>query len=163
MINGREFAEKFYSESVQEEEERLYSTGNDELDELLERAFCEGYEYAQKEFAEKEEKKEKKHTGAKVAAIGGGTAVAGAGGIYGADKLGKVLAKKGSEMEDTVKKTVGKDGVVDYRTKSGKFASKEQKRVAEQGASMKKAGEVMQKPMNFVRKTAKQVIKKRTK
>ena len=32
------------------EEEKLYSTGNDELDELLERAFCEGYEYAQKEF-----------------------------------------------------------------------------------------------------------------
>ena len=32
------------------EEERLYSTGNDELDELMERAFCEGYEYAQKEF-----------------------------------------------------------------------------------------------------------------
>ena len=31
-------------------EERLYSTGNDELDDLLERAFCEGYEYAQKEF-----------------------------------------------------------------------------------------------------------------
>ena len=33
------------------EEERLYSTGSDELDELLERAFCEGYEYAQREFA----------------------------------------------------------------------------------------------------------------
>lgn len=32
------------------EEEKLYSTGNDELDELLERAFCEGYEYAQREF-----------------------------------------------------------------------------------------------------------------
>ena len=66
-------------------------------------------------------------------------------------------------MEDTVKKTVGKDGVVDYRTKNGKFANKEQKKVAEQGARMKKAGEVMQKPMNFVRKTAKQVIKKRAK
>ena len=36
------------------EEERLYSTGNDELDELLERAFCEGYEYAQREFATRE-------------------------------------------------------------------------------------------------------------
>jgi hypothetical protein len=31
-------------------EEKLYSTGDDYLDELLERAFCEGYEYAQKEF-----------------------------------------------------------------------------------------------------------------
>lgn len=36
------------------EEEKLYSTGNDELDELLERAFCEGYEYAQKEFAKRD-------------------------------------------------------------------------------------------------------------
>jgi hypothetical protein len=36
-----------------QEEERLYSTGNEELDELMERAFCEGYEYAQKEFAKK--------------------------------------------------------------------------------------------------------------
>ena len=33
------------------EEERLYSTGSDELDIMLERAFCEGYEYAQREFA----------------------------------------------------------------------------------------------------------------
>lgn len=32
------------------EEERLYSTGNNELDDLLERAFCDGYEYAQREF-----------------------------------------------------------------------------------------------------------------
>lgn len=31
-------------------EEKLYSTGDDYLDELLERAFCDGYEYAQKEF-----------------------------------------------------------------------------------------------------------------
>lgn len=36
------------------EEEKLYSTGNDELDELLERAFCEGYEYAQKEYARRD-------------------------------------------------------------------------------------------------------------
>lgn len=41
--------ERLYSDY--QEEEKLYSTGNDELDELLERAFCEGYEYAQKEFA----------------------------------------------------------------------------------------------------------------
>ena len=34
-----------------EMEERLYSTGDYELDELLERAFCEGYEMAQREFA----------------------------------------------------------------------------------------------------------------
>jgi hypothetical protein len=34
-----------------EMEERLYSTGDYELDEILERAFCEGYEAAQREFA----------------------------------------------------------------------------------------------------------------
>ena len=49
MIIGRELVEKHYSEI--EESERLYSTGDSELDELLERAFCEGYEYAQREFA----------------------------------------------------------------------------------------------------------------
>jgi len=43
--------ERLYSNY--QEEERLYSTGNDELDDLLERAFCEGYEYAQREFAKK--------------------------------------------------------------------------------------------------------------
>lgn len=31
--------------------ERLYSTGENYLDELLERAFCDGYEFAQREFA----------------------------------------------------------------------------------------------------------------
>lgn len=51
MITGRELVEKMYSENYDEyEDTRLYSTGDDELDELLERAFCEGYEYAQKEF-----------------------------------------------------------------------------------------------------------------
>ena len=51
MINGKEFAEKMFSNVG---EERLYSTGNDELDDLLERAFCEGYEYAQKEYAKRD-------------------------------------------------------------------------------------------------------------
>lgn len=32
------------------EDEKLYSTGSNELDELLEKAFCDGYYYAQKEF-----------------------------------------------------------------------------------------------------------------
>ena len=45
---------KLYSDY--QEEERLYSTGNDELDDLLERAFCEGYEYAQREFNSKAQK-----------------------------------------------------------------------------------------------------------
>lgn len=52
MITGKELAEKLYSENEKYyESEKLYSTGDDELDDLLERAFCDGYEYAQREFA----------------------------------------------------------------------------------------------------------------
>ena len=39
------------------QEERLYSTGNEMLDNLLERAFCEGYELAQREFGFRDIKK----------------------------------------------------------------------------------------------------------
>lgn len=42
---------KLYSDYDEYYDEKLYSTGNEDLDELLERAFCEGYEYAQREFA----------------------------------------------------------------------------------------------------------------
>ena len=45
MIIGRNLINEYY------EDEKLYSTGDDYLDDLLEKAFCEGYEYAQKEFA----------------------------------------------------------------------------------------------------------------
>ena len=38
------------------QEEKLYSTGDEMLDNLLERAFCEGYELAQRENAEEEKK-----------------------------------------------------------------------------------------------------------
>ena len=47
MIIGKQFAERLYSEN---QEEKLYSTGDEMLDNLLERAFCEGYELGQKEF-----------------------------------------------------------------------------------------------------------------
>lgn len=49
MITGKELINEYY------ESEKLYSTGNDDLDNLLERAFCEGYEYAQYEFSKKDE------------------------------------------------------------------------------------------------------------
>lgn len=54
MITGKDLINEYqrmYSENEEIQEERLYSTGDNELDDLLERAFCEGYEYAQKEFA----------------------------------------------------------------------------------------------------------------
>ena len=51
MITGKRFTERLYSEN---QEEKLYSTGDEMLDNLLERAFCEGYELAQKEFARRD-------------------------------------------------------------------------------------------------------------
>jgi len=41
---------KIYDNDYYYEDERLYSTGNDDLDILLERAFSDGYYFAQKEF-----------------------------------------------------------------------------------------------------------------
>ena len=41
---------------VNNQEEKLYSTGNEMLDNLLERAFCEGYELAQREFGARDRK-----------------------------------------------------------------------------------------------------------
>jgi len=58
MIIGKQFAEKLYSES--QYSEKLYSTGNEELDELLERAFCEGYELGQREFGNPQNKAAKR-------------------------------------------------------------------------------------------------------
>lgn len=79
------------------EEEKLYSTGNNELDELLERAFCEGYEFAQKEFASARQRKKNVKNAAKIeaAALGGEISVDQAnrelGKIKGRQGTGKVL------------------------------------------------------------------------
>lgn len=43
MIIRKKLINKYYSE-------KLYSTGNEDLDNLLEKAFCDGYEYAQREY-----------------------------------------------------------------------------------------------------------------
>lgn len=122
MTNGKEFAEKMFSEIEDNNEiqEKLYSTGNDELDDLLERAFCEGYEYAQKEFAEKEKDEEKKkkkkyknesHRGYGRAIILGD--VSGAAGRY----VGKREVEKALEEGDDIE-TAKKRGL-DKATKVG--------------------------------------------
>lgn len=50
MITGRQLINSYY-----EEDEKLFSTGNDELDDILEEVYYSGikagYEYAQREFA----------------------------------------------------------------------------------------------------------------
>ncbi len=53
MITGRELINGYY------EDTKLYSTGDSDLDDLLEKAFCEGYEYAQREFVKAAEKEAK--------------------------------------------------------------------------------------------------------
>ena len=101
MITGYDLVNEYY------EDEKLYSTGDDYLDDLLERAFCDGYEYAQREYAEKEENEEseeetsknkKKSVGKKIAK-GVGLTAAGlltAAGIYQGQHAirGKRLDKK---------------------------------------------------------------------
>ena len=45
MITGYDLINSYY------EDTKLYSTGDSDLDDLLEKAFCEGYKYAQREYA----------------------------------------------------------------------------------------------------------------
>ena len=91
MILGKQFAEK------------LYSTGNEMLDNLLERAFCEGYELGQQLFSdskdedeekEKDEDKDKRKKKLKRLAIGTGSALALAGGYQGYKHLERRKADK---------------------------------------------------------------------
>ena len=116
MLIGKQFTERLYSEN---QEEKLYSTGDEMLDNLLEKAFCEGYELAQREYAEEAEEKALvvipnklvKRSGSKTAdflrnnkkaLIIGGTGVALAGG--GAYLLHRHNKKK-KEEEDKRKKS----------------------------------------------------------
>lgn len=103
--------------SYNEPEERLYSTGNEDLDILMERAFCEGYEYAQREFAEKEEKKKRKiklsdidsHRGLGRSLILGGPH--GAFGGFAGKKAAEVADEEGlSDVE--IRKAAGKRGAL---------------------------------------------------
>lgn len=103
---------KSYSEYNEYYDEKLYSTGNDELDDLLERAFCDGYEYAQREFAERDEKEEESEdtkfskklakNGKRIAAGGGILAGTGAGLMIAGGKRGIKGIDKISELENEI-------------------------------------------------------------
>lgn len=114
MITGKELIEKMYSENEEIQEEKLYSTGDSDLDDLLEKAFSEGYEYAQKEYGLKDELKKAIKEGdeekikrlkrkATAAGVLTGTAAGGITGKIGYKKL--------------------KNGIVDYINKDGKISS----------------------------------------
>ena len=86
-----------------EEDEKLFSTGNDELDDILEEVYYsgleDGYDYAQKEFAEKEEKKKKnslKTAGKITLGAGGATAL---GAAIGENAVIENIAKKVAEKK----------------------------------------------------------------
>jgi len=106
------------------EEERLYSTGSDELDNLLERAFCEGYEYAQREFGKKkkeedgytpEEKKRITKSGRTGAAIGAGV-VGGTRLLRGRGPLGIAIgAGLGAAGGSYVGRKIGKKHIKEDR------------------------------------------------
>ena len=103
MITGYDLINKYY------ESEKLYSTGDSELDDLLEKAFCEGYEYAQREFAKKEDEdedsKEEKRNKRKViakkvakgAGIAAGTTLAAVGGYQGVRGIQKYRSDKATK------------------------------------------------------------------
>ena len=87
MIIGKQFAEK------------LYSTGDEMLDNLLERAFCEGYELGQQLFSDskdedEEKEKDKRKKKLKRLAIGTGSALALAGSYQGYKHLERRKADK---------------------------------------------------------------------
>ena len=103
MINGKEFAEKMFSDVNNDNtQEKLYSTGSEELDAMLEKAFSEGYEYAQKEFAKKDPEEGKNHRG-----LGRAAVVGGAGGVVGrhvGKKATEKALKEGESLSDAEKK-----------------------------------------------------------
>lgn len=105
MTNGKEFAEKMFSDVNNDNtQEKLYSTGSEELDAMLEKAFSEGYEFAQREFANARQKKKNTKNAAKIeaAALSGEISVDQAnkelGRIKGRQGTGKVL-----DIKDPVK------------------------------------------------------------
>ena len=90
--------QRLYSEN---QEEKLYSTGDEMLDNLLERAFCEGYELGQQLFSDskdededEEKEKDKRKKNLKRLALGTGSALALAGSYQGYKHLERRKADK---------------------------------------------------------------------
>ena len=96
--------ERLYSDYDEYYDEKLYSTGNDELDELMEKAFCDGYEYAQREFARARQRKKnaKKAVGVVNDVVEGNMTVSEAN-----KALGKIQARQGSGKVLDIRKPMG--------------------------------------------------------
>lgn len=96
MITGKDLYNSYY-----EEDEKLFSTGDSDLDDILEEVYYsgieDGYDYAQREFAEEAEKKKSglKTAGKVALGVGGATALAGGvGQNIIVDKVAKKVAEK---------------------------------------------------------------------
>lgn len=156
MIIGRNFAESYY------EDERLYSTGDCELDELLERAFCEGYEYAQREFSKSEKDEEEKESFSSKAkkkykrhAAAAGTLAAAGLGVYGVDKLGRSM-DEGKIFEKQSEKASKLLKMADEARAKGdeKLANKldkEFKKAYESKAKVRAIGEKLHTPVDYAK------------
>ena len=109
------------------ESQKLYSTGDENLDDLLERAFCEGYEYAQKEFGGRQEyegltKKGKEDLANLRGMIASGLMES----RKNANKPVRLVNKVGGGIAKNIKKDAKKVGIVfpEYRDKLKKITSK---------------------------------------
>lgn len=144
MIIGRDIVD--YN-NYYEPEERLYSTGYDDLDEAMERAFSEGYEYAQREFAKKAEEESRLTKAQKAAIIAGASTLGTAGAIQGAHAIGRKI----KDSRGLGRKTW--DGI------TGVFGAKgsTKKRI---GNALMMPGEKLKQAGKWISKKAKKIIKR---
>ena len=108
--------------------------------------------YLERLYSECKEDEKKSSTGKKVAAVGAGTVAAGAGAVYGANKVGKHMVKKANET-----------GARLLALKDTGILTKTEQKAADKLAKNIVKGEALQKPAQFIAKHAgklKKVIRK---
>lgn len=126
MIKGYDLV-KLFSETGYEESEKMFSTGNEELDELLERVYSagieDGYDYAQKEFSKKEkkdkkkDKKKKSSLSAESSGRGYGRSIIlgglpGAAGTYAGSREATQAEKEGADYSEIKDRATSKGALV---------------------------------------------------
>ena len=151
MERIRLFSDPYDDWGYYEEDERLFSTGNDELDDILEEVYYsgleDGYDYFQREFAESEdEQKMSKGEAAGLGAAGIGAGVAAVGG-HRASKVYRTGKSKAEGIlkaaEDKYAARRGRQGTWEQmwdKYVSKKSAKEAAKAKAEAGKVLKEAG-----------------------
>ena len=146
MILRKQFAEK------------LYSTGNEMLDNLLERAFCEGYELGQQLFSDskdedEEKEKDKRKKKLKRLAIGTGSALALAGSYQGYKHLERRKADKDvKEALDNLNNILLTDDVKKIKEAELKYRlAKIQKAKKDMPGKLEMVGHALEHPVKSVK------------